>query len=471
MNDITAPRRRAARAAGLALALGAALSACHDPHSYTLGGSVSGLDAGGLVLSNGTAAIDIPAHANSFLFPGYVFPGTKYAVSIVASPKTLDCSLANATGIMGNADVSSIQVNCIPAALHLNNGQAAALVIGQPDFTTGAPGTTRTTQGGPTGVAVAPDGTLYIAELGNNRVTGFTSLPAAPGAPASFVLGQADFTSNAAGSTANKFASPYWLAVADGHLLVDDYANNRVLIYNALPGAGNPPADVAIGASTTATAGGGSCAANQNQQPVGFAVGNGKLVVADLYRVVGYGAIPTHSGASADLVLGQPDFTTCTAPATPAARSLSRAVGVWTDGTRLLVTDYGASRVLVWNRFPTANDQPPDLVLGQADFVSGQANRGGGPTSASLALPYGVWSNGNQIIVSDLINNRVLVWNNWPTANGQSADVVLGQPDFTTNSAGTSATKIGQPTQVAVFDNQLLVADFTNNRVLVWKGN
>ena len=50
-------------------------------------------------------------------------------------------------------------------------------------------------------------------------------------------------------------------------------------------------------------------------------------------------------------------------------------------------------------------------------------------TASSFDRPAAVWTDGNRVIVSDRDNNRVLLWNSWPTANNQPADLVLGQPE------------------------------------------
>ena len=49
--------------------------------------------------------------------------------------------------------------------------------------------------------------------------------------------------------------------------------------------------------------------------------------------------------------------------------------------------------------------------------------------------PTQIASDGNVMAVSDTDNNRVLIWKQIPTSNQQPADVVLGQPDFTTEPA------------------------------------
>ena len=72
----------------------------------------------------------------------------------------------------------------------------------------------------------------------------------------------------------------------------------------------------------------------------------------------------------ATLVLGQPDFTTVTEnlAATPTTLRLPTAVA--SDGVHVVVADTNHNRVLIWNRIPTSNDAPADVVVGQPNFTS-----------------------------------------------------------------------------------------------------
>ena len=91
------------------------------------------------------------------------------------------------------------------------------------------------------------------------------------------------------------------------------------------------------------------------------------------------------------------------------------------------------NRVLIWNTFPTTNGQAADVVLGPAGLHLPDRRP---TTSSRMSSPTGVSSTGKQLFVADTSNSRVLVWNTCPTANGQPADVVLGQPDFTSRNRG-----------------------------------
>ncbi|AUH71484.1 beta-propeller fold lactonase family protein [Legionella sainthelensi] len=80
---------------------------------YTIGGSVAGLTANGLIIrNNGKEDLSIPANATSFQFPTPIPEGGSYEVTIVQQPTGLTCSIENASGtdVMGN--VTNISIVC-----------------------------------------------------------------------------------------------------------------------------------------------------------------------------------------------------------------------------------------------------------------------------------------------------------------------------------------------------------------------
>ena len=81
----------------------------------------------------------------------------------------------------------------------------------------------------------------------------------------------------------------------------------------------------------------------------------------------------------------------------------------------------------------------------------------------------GVFFTGQQLFVADAGNNRVLIWNAWPSSNGQNADTVLGQSGFTTSTGGTSQTALNTPVSVKARAPYLYVSDQFNYRVMVWR--
>ena len=128
------------------------------------------------------------------------------------------------------------------------------------------------------------------------------------------------------------------------------------------------------------------------------------------------------TGQDADIMLGLNDF----GKASPTV--FNHPGKIATDGERLILADTWNNRVLIWNSIPTQINQSPDLVIGQEDLYSSEP----GLAADKLNWPVGVATNGQHLLVADTENNRVLIWNEFPTENGEPADLVLGAPDFTT---------------------------------------
>jgi uncharacterized repeat protein (TIGR03803 family) len=82
-------------------------------NTYTVGGSISGLTASGLVLlDNGGDPISVSANAAQFTMPTGVAYGSAYAITVQSEPTGLVCSVANASGVMSAADVTNVSVDC-----------------------------------------------------------------------------------------------------------------------------------------------------------------------------------------------------------------------------------------------------------------------------------------------------------------------------------------------------------------------
>lgn len=379
--------------------------------------------------------------------------------------------------------------------------QNADLVIGQPDFISyqanqgGTKGAN--TINGPVGNPGYGNNMLYLPDSNNHRVLGFNTMPATNNANADLALGQTSFTSSDSGVADNRFVYMESLSVAGNQLLVDDYLSNRVLIYNSLPTSGPGTADHVVG-QVDMTSSANACTATGLYRPESLTTINGKLIVTDSSnnRVLIWNSIPASDGVAADLVLGQGDFTHCTAndddqnnsiDATPSGRTFNYPTDVWSDGTRLVVVDTSNNRLLIWNTFPTSDFQPADIVLGQSDFTHAAANdddQNGSsdstPSARTLDSPVvGLTSDGSKLIAVDENNHRVLIWNTFPSSNFQAADVVLGQGDFThyayndDNQDGTgqiqpTARTLFYPSGLTLAGDKLIVTDNGNNRFLVF---
>ena len=414
------------------------------------------------------------------------------------------------------------------AEMRFVTGQGARLIIGQPTFTAQEPGVSERLLGAVSGLAYAND-MLIVADSNrvsalplNHRVLLFKNLSHQLPAPedelpftgqrclvcvgsADVVLGQtaADKGDQPLTPGADKLRLPVGVATDGVRLAVADTDHNRVLIWNSIPFYTGQPADVVVGQPNFQTS--TSTGFNPNDKslkgPQGVWIRDGKLFVADTgnNRVLIWNTIPTTDHAAANVVLGAPDFNTFVQPdltkadLEPKANTLLTPVAVTSDGQRLYVTDLGHNRVLIWSTIPTANQAPADIVIGQPNFETAIANNSAGlcesigeddegnkfyprRCAATLEFPRFALSDGNRLFIADGGNDRILVFNQVPAANGKAADVVIGQVNEFANNVSDSAFPddvasagvVRTPMSLAWDGRNLYASDPFNRRVLVF---
>jgi hypothetical protein len=328
------------------------------------------------------------------------------------------------------------------------NFQAATWVVGQPNFTTATATCTQAGLYGPSYCAISSKGVLAVCEQSGGRVKLWNNFTT-NGQNADVVVGDPSFTTcSNTGTTQSSIIYPEGVAFSpDGNkLIVTDDVNHRVLIWNTIPTTNGQAADVVLGQTNFTTSTSGTTVANLSS-PLGvFVSPNGKLIVADgsNNRVLIWNSIPTVNGIPADVVVGQPNFTTGTLG--NALNKMYAPWGVWVspDG-KLLVADQGNHRVLIFNTVPTSNGASANVVIGTTSVS--------GTTSTLLSNPVGVTvSPQGQLAIGEFLNSRVLIYNTIPTTNGAAANVVLGQPNFTTNTIGSPTNQNMQHIYNCSFD-------------------
>ncbi len=355
------------------------------------------------------------------------------------------------------------------------NGQAAEGVLGQLDFITPTSGVAINKFNGPNGVLFdSRNGKIWVADRGNHRVLRFSSTNAyINGGDAELVIGQPDFTTNTSGLSATKMNNPICVVIdGNGTLWVSEYGNNRVTRWDDPDNLVNgDTADGVLGQPDFVT---NSAATSQNKfsGPAGiFVEANGTLWVSNfnIHRLLRFqNAATLPNGSNADLVIGQPDFVTGTAGLS--ATKMNNTNGVYVDWLgNLWVSEYTNRRVLKFNNASTlVNGDTADVVLGQPDFITNTSNTTQNGMGNVRWLTGDV--NGNLYVVQES-NNRISVFLQAATlANGSNADYVIGQPDFTTGTGLNPPTQNSLRTpRGASVDNtgkKLWVTDWANNRVL-----
>jgi hypothetical protein len=356
-------------------------------------------------------------------------------------------------------------------AATFTNFQDSSVIFGQPDATSQNTMASQIVTPSPYSVAVSSTGKVAVCDMNKNRVLIWNSIPATTGAPADVVVGQTDFISTSPGRTASAINYPVGVAFTpDGQkLIVSEPGNHRVLIWNTVPTTNGAPADLVLGQpdfTSSNTPGGASTLL----YPAGILVtADGKLLIADVNynRVVIWNTFPTTNNAPANVEIGQTNMFNSGIGTAANQMESPWNMAVTSDG-RLLVTDGKNNRVLIYNSIPTTNGAPADVVIGNTAFGS----QVGGTTATQFADPRSVAiSPTGQLAIAENNNSRVLIYNQVPTANGAAADAVLGQPNFTTPTrfnGGVTTKSMNGATGVSFAPDGRLMVSGSMMRVMVF---
>jgi sugar lactone lactonase YvrE len=432
------------------------------------------------------------------------------SASTLSNPVSVDLDSAGNLYVVDRANNRVLEYDT-PATSNV----VADRVFGQVNFTAVLPNQGGAASAGtlsnPNSAALDNDNNLYLADSANNRVLGF-DLPVANAVPAITALfpgicaaGGADFILSVDGTGFVSASVVRWNGVdlattyvASTRLSAAVPAANAaaagsafITVFNPTPGGGlstfknftiyerqplDAVADRVLGqpdfASNTANNGGVGPRSLSGVNDAVVDPSSGRLWAADRFnnRVLSWpSAADFTNGMPADFVVGQPDlFSNVANNGGVSAKSLSTPTGVAVDAAgNLYVADAGNNRVLIYKTPLTT--ATADFVIGQPDFTGNTANNGG-LSASSLSWPFGVaLDSAGNLYVSDQTNNRVLEYNTPLTAD-LVADRVFGQPNFTGNTAnngGISASGLNTPALIAVDSaGSLYISDFFNNRVL-----
>lgn len=428
----------------------------------------------GQITTNGQSATNVLGQSS------FVTSATSLSQSGLASPMGIT---VDGSGNLYVADSGNNRVMIWTSAI-ANDGQNANLVLGQTWFYSNNAGTSNTAMSRPQGVAAGSAGELFVADSANNRVLVWSSAVTVSGQGASLVLGQTNMTSSSASTSPTKFSLPAAVSSNGGFTLITDMQNNRIVGYTSTITTNGQAASFALGQLTTGdtvdfygnTSNNPQTSGMNRPSDIAIDTVNHRLYVSDTNnnRVLVFNLSASNAllDRQADFVLGQASFsiTSANQGGSPGQSTLNSPTGLFYDYVtqRLYVADTGNNRILVFASTITENGQTADYVLGQANFTSG----GPSLTRSGLASPEAISVNTSTgaVAVADRDNNRVLVWSTIPTVNNKTADFVLGQANFTSGNFGTSATALHTPRGLSFDSNTgyLYVADTDNNRVVIW---
>ncbi len=325
------------------------------------------------------------------------------------------------------------------------NGQAADMVFGQSDFSTGSSGATLNKFDAPFGIAIDPNTKkVFVTDYYVNRISRFNSYTSyVNGAAAEMVITAINGIGSINGPTGIFMDH-------SGNLWIADTNKNRVV---RIPNASNihngPNADLIL--------------SNFNS-PVNIFIRDNTLWISlQGNKILRFNHVDQLQNNSVpDAYLGNSNGSSGTSEST-----FNFTNQLYVDyADNLWICDSKNNRVL---KFPNAktfvSGAAASLVLGQANFTTGLLQS---TSQSSLGAPMGIYGDGiGNLYISQYNNNRIFVYKNAAsiTNNNAPADFVIGQPDFTSNIVGTSSVLIKKPMFLYI-DSFFWVADQGNSRVL-----
>jgi sugar lactone lactonase YvrE len=236
------------------------------------------------------------------------------------------------------------------------NDKAADMVIGQRDFTTSICGVDAQTLCHPRDLAFDSSGNLWVVDSDNNRVLVFLA-PLVNSEAAALVIGQADFTSKHCNRgkqlpAADTLCGPKGLALdSSGDLWVAEDDNSRVLEYTDPLHSSSPDisANLVYGEPDLSTV---ACNVGPNGvcHPDRVALGRfGQLIISDSDNNRLLVVNDPFTNTTANTVIGQPNFTS-NVPTTSAS-GFAGPKGIKVDSSgNLYVTDEDNNRVLRFDK-------------------------------------------------------------------------------------------------------------------------
>ena len=359
-----------------------------------------------------------------------------------------------------------------------------------------------------------PDGNLWVADGGNNRVLRFNAsvlTDSATNSPsADIVLGQPDFNSREPLSiqnqqdalTKSKFQFPSGLAFdANGRLYVAD--NIRVIVFQP-PFRSSMEGVRVLGLYVNTQGNRPSVNEFTLTQPEGLFVSNGALFVIDAatHRIVKFDPFEQWQAEStllpspaAKVVYGQPDFLSFREnrdQRLPSGISFSQPTDGVVFQNELFLADGGNHRVLsipiVSNNLTDAsrvlgqnavNRNAANFVEGKELFISAGSQNlplGGGSATLSSGVVTDQKSNPPRLYIADTYNNRILAFADArKVKSGDAADLIIGQTDFFTTAPNSPTFDPNQPSDSGLYQpvglavdasGNLYVSDSLNGRVL-----
>ena len=288
---------------------------------------------------------------------------------------------------------------------------------------------------------ITTDGTnLFVADFINHKIrkivisTGVVTTLAGSG-----VQGSTDAT-----GTAARFNYPLGMTTDGTNLFVVDNYNNKIRKIVISTGVVTTLAGSGAAGSTDAT---GTAASFYD--PIGITTDGTNLFVVDRGNneirkiVISTGVVTTLAGSG----------TTGSTDATGTAASFNSPGDITTDGTNLFVTDGGNNKI-----------RKIVIATGVVTTLAGSGAAGstdGTGTAASFNYPAGITTDGTNLFVADVVNNKI---RKVAISTGVVTTLAGSGTAGSTEGTGTAAS-FNSPRHITTDGTNLFVADYNNNKI------
>ncbi len=315
-------------------------------------------------------------------------------------------------------------------------------------------------------IGMSSDGTyIYVADYSNNKIR---KVNVSSGAVTTFAGPPAGTTTS--GSTDNatpsnaRFFRPVAMTTDGTNLYVTDAGNNKIRKIVISSGAVTTFAGPPAGTTTSGSTDNATASNARFRSPYGITTDGTNVYIADTYNnkirkiVISSGEVTTLAGPPAGTrTSGDTDNDT------PSNARFNAPAGLATDGTYLYVADWSNNKI---RKIVISSGEVTTLAGPPAGTTTSGDTDNDTPSNARFSRPFGMTTDGINLFVSDVGNNKIRK----VVISSGKVTTLAGPPAGTSESGDTdndtaSNARFYYPYGLSSDGSYIYVGDFNNNKI------